>query len=180
MRTFARLYAHWTNMTTNQKQKSRIVPGLAGIVLLMFCMVCCRPDTVCRQEIDVTAGVTTEWLLTDSVGNTTKQIVWDSVSVWGVGNDSLLYNNSYAVGTLGLPLRGDVSLTAFVILWHNTYDTLYIHHDNTRKFISSACGCAIYHTIDTAWAAGTFIDSLYIVNSSVETTQQTNIHLLLQ
>ncbi len=153
---------------------------LVGVILLIFGIVSCRPDTVCRQEIDVTTGITTEWMLTDSVGNATKQIVWDSVSVWGVGNDSLLYDNSYAVGTLGLPLRGDSSLTAFVILWHNEYDTLYIHHDNTRKFISSACGCAIYHTIDTVWSAGTFIDSLYIVNSSVETIQQTNIHLLLR
>lgn len=143
-------------------------------------MASCRPDTVCRQELNITAGVTTEWVLADTMGNATKQIAWDSVSVWGVGNDSLLYNNRFAVETLGLPLLGDSSLTAFVILWHEAYDTLYIQHDNTRKFISSACGCAIYHTIDTAWVAGTFVDSLYIVNSSVEAVQQTNIHLILR
>lgn len=151
-----------------------------GTILLLTGMVGCRPDTVCRQDIQVLAGVTTEWVLTDTAGNTTPQVTWDSVSVWGVGNDSLLYDNTYAVETLALPLRIDTTMSAFVILWHGTYDTLYIHHDNTRKFISSACGCAVYHTLDTTWVAGTFVDSLYIVNSSVETVQQTNIHLRLR
>ncbi len=158
----------------------KIAFRVAVFFLLLLSIVSCRPDTICRQEIDVTAGVTTEWLLTDTAGHQTQQAVFDSVSVWGIGNDSILYNNSLAVATLELPLRTDSTLSAFVILWHGEQDTLYIHHDNTMKFISSACGCAIYHTIDTAWATGTFIDSLYIVNSSVEAAIQTNIHLLLK
>ncbi len=156
----------------------RVLLGVA-VWLLAVGMASCRPDTVCRQDIAVTAGVTTEWVLTDTAGNATQQVAFDSVSVWGVGNDSILYDNGLAVETLRLPLRADSTLTAYVILWHEAFDTLYIRHDNTRKFISSACGCVVYHTIDTAWAAGTFIDSLYIVNSSVETVQQTNIHLRL-
>lgn len=150
------------------------------VASLLIGLASCRPDTVCRQDIDVVAGITTEWVLTDTAGNATQQAAWDSVSVWGIGNDSLLYDNRYAVETLALPLRTDSALSTFVILWHDAYDTLYIHHDNTRKFISSACGCAVYHTIDSTWVAGTFVDSLYIVNSSVETVQQTNIHLLLR
>ncbi len=152
---------------------------LLGAILLTG-MVGCRPDTVCRQDIQVMANITTEWVLTDTAGNITTQVAWDSVSVWGIGNDSLRYDNSYAVETLALPLRIDTTVSAFVILWHGAYDTLYICHDNTRHFISSACGCAVYHTIDTTWVAGTFVDSLYIVNSTVETVQQTNIHLRLR
>lgn len=140
----------------------------------------CTPDAVCRQENTVALGVSVQYLFTDSAGNSTIQNTFDSISVQGINNDSVLYANAHNLSALWLPLRPDTSLTAFSLLWHGQYDTLYVRHNNTLRFISHACGCAIYHTIDSVWHHGNAIDSIAIINSTVETTQQENIQLTMR
>lgn len=139
----------------------------------------CRPDTICRQDTDVALGVSVRWLLTDSTGAVTLQTAFDSIRVQGVGNDSVLYDNGKNVSTLQLPLRADTCVTAFALLWHGAEDTLFVRHDNTRHFISQACGCTVYHTIDTVWHSGNAIDSVAILNSTVESDGQENVQLTM-
>lgn len=150
------------------------------LLLLLGSLVSCQPDTVCRQDNTVALGVSVQYLFTDSAGNTTIQNTFDSISVQGINNDSVLYANAHNLSALWLPLRPDTSLTAFSLLWHGQYDTLYVRHDNTLRFISHACGCAIYHTIDSVWHRGNAIDSIAIINATVETTQQENIQLTMR
>ena len=139
----------------------------------------CRPDTVCRQDTDVAMGVSVCWLQTDSTGTITEQTAFDSIRVQGVGSDSVLYDNSKNLSALRLPLRADTCVTAFALLWHGTEDTLFVRHDNTRHFISQACGCMVYHTIDTVWHSGNAIDSVAILNSTVESEEQENVQLTM-
>ena len=143
-------------------------------------LVACQPDTTCRQSINVAAGIALQGLAVDSLGEASEFTAWDSITVQGVGSDSVLYNNSYNVSRILLPLHTDTNLTAYSILWHEQYDTLYIRHTNTMKFISMACGCAIYHLIDTAWYSGSRIDSIKIVNTAVETVAQDNIRVFVK
>lgn len=143
-------------------------------------LVSCQPDTVCRQDNTVALGISVQYLFTDSAGNTTTLNTLDSISVQGINNDSVLYTNQHNLDALWLPLRPDTSITAFTMLWHNQYDTLYIRHDNTLRFISHACGCTIYHTIDSVWHRGNAIDSIAIINATVETTQQNNLLLTMK
>ena len=152
------------------------------LLLLPFIglLVSCQPDTVCRQYNTVALGISVQYLSTDSAGNTTTHNTFDSISVQGINNDSVLYTNQHNLDALWLPLRPDTSITAFTMLWHNQYDTLYIMHDNTLRFISHACGCTIYHTIDSVWHRGNAIDSIAIINATVETTQQNNIQLTMR
>ena len=127
--------------------------------------------------MNVTAGVTLRGLAVDSAANVTEFASWDSITVQGVGSDSVLYDNSYSVTQLQLPLRSDTTVTAFTLTWHELTETLYIRHDNTQRFVSMACGCAIYHNIDSVWFSGTWIDSVKIINSAVEAVKQENIKL---
>lgn len=150
------------------------------LLLPFLCLLAsCQPDTVCRQDNTVALGVSVQYLFTDSAGNTTTQNTFDSISVQGINNDSVLYTNAHNLDALWLPMRPDTSITAFALLWHEQHDTLYIRHDNTLRFISHACGCAIYHTIDSVWHHGNAIDSIAIINSTVETTQQENLQLTM-
>lgn len=139
----------------------------------------CRPDTICRQDTDVAMGVSVRWLQTDSEGTTAEQNTFDSIRVQGIGNDSVLYNNGRNLSALRLPLRADTCVTAFALLWHGTKDTLFIRHDNTRHFVSQACGCMVYHTIDTVWHSGSAIDSIALINSTIENNEQENIQLTM-
>ena len=139
----------------------------------------CRPDTICRQDTDVAMGVSVRWLQKDSAGTTAEQNTFDSIRVQGIGNDSVLYNNGKNLSALRLPMRPDTCVTAFALLWHGTKDTLFIRHDNTRHFVSQACGCMVYHTIDTVWHSGSAIDSIALINSTIENNEQENIQLTM-
>lgn len=139
----------------------------------------CQPDTGCRLETKVTAGVSVEWYSIDTMGVTTHQTQWDSVTVQGVGTDSILYSNARSIKELRLPLRPDTSLTEYKIQWHGMTERLRIYHDNDRRYISMACGCIIFHTLDTVMSDHTFIEQVEIQNTTVENYEQTNIHLTL-
>ena len=152
-----------------------------GLFLLgLLALSGCRPDTVCRKDTGVALGVSVRWLFTDTLGNSTWQTAFDSITVQGVGNDSVLYDNGKNLSSLWLPMRADTSVTAYLLRWHGEEDTLYIRHDNTRHFISQACGCMVYHTLDTVWHRGSAIDSVTVVNSLVESDEQENIQLTMR
>lgn len=147
----------------------------AVLLLSATFVVSCRPDTICRQDIDVRLGVVVSWQQVDSSGGITTKTAWDSISVQGVANDSLLYANAKNVTTLWLPLRPDTSQTAYVLTWHDKCDTIFVRYDNTRRFISQACGCMVYHTLESVRCGGTIVDSVEVLNSLVETAKQENI-----
>ena len=136
----------------------------------------CQPDTTCRQDLRVNAGITIRWLQVDTTNiTTTEQTAWDSITVQGIHNDSVLYDNQKNVSQLALPLRNDTNITMYSLKWHGMEEILYIRHDNTLQFVSMACGCVIYHNIDSVWCSGTWIDSVRLINSAVETVQQENV-----
>lgn len=145
----------------------------------MFGLLCCEPDSECRQTATINCKVVfaCDSLNADSVKVNFKTI--DSLSVWGVGCDSMLYDNPKNVSSLLLPLRGDTTITKFLMLLHGSTDTLTIYHQNTNNFISLACGCFIYHTIDTVMCSSNLVDSVEILNTAVENYEQDNVKLYL-
>jgi len=152
----------------------RLYIVIVGLVVLF---ASCQPDEKCRQSLDVVAGIALKGTAVDSLGEGTAFTSWDSITVQGVGNDSVLYDNKKAVSRVLVPLRIDTNVTAFTLTWHGVDDVVYIKHDNERRFVSMACGCVIYHTIESVWCKGTWIDSVKLVNSAVETVEQDNMQV---
>ena len=144
-----------------------------------LCLVCCQPDTTCRQNTDVVAGIVLRGMSIDSAGIAHEFASWDEITVQGVGSDSVLYDSCTNVSRILVPLRIDTNITAFSLDWRNAEDIIYFRHDNTRRFISMACGCVVYHTIDSVWCDGTWIDSVKIVNSAVEPVEQDNVRIFV-
>ena len=72
-----------------------------------------------------------------------KNISLDSVSIQGVGQDSILYNNKKSVREVSLPLHKTQNKTQFIFSSGSLIDTLTIEHINTENFISLECGCFI-------------------------------------
>lgn len=138
----------------------------------------CTVDQQCRTAFDVRmqAVFRADSLQADSTYAT--YAIWDSIKVQGLGRDSVLYDNSKGITTLQLPLRPDTTVTAYLLTYHGRTDTLFIIHNNDIQFISLACGEVIYHTIEGFRARGTWIDSIAMIDSTVQATVKDNIRLI--
>lgn len=150
---------------------------LFSLFIILYSFASCEPDTNCHQDLDVRAKIT---LQADSItfeGDTISYTQWDSILVVGVGSDIGLQDKN--IQMMGLELRPDSNLTAYLMLYHNQVDTLYIQHTPRQQFISMACGCAVYHTITATWSTDTRIDSVSIINASVELATEENLRIYL-
>ena len=145
--------------------------------VMAFSFVACEPDTVCYQELGAAVQVTFSGDSITANGDTTRYTQWDSIAVVGIGNDIGMQGKN--IKGMGLELRPDASLTAYLMLYHNQIDTLYIQHTPRQQFISLACGCAVYHTITAAWSTDPRVDSVSIINASVESVAQDNLCIYL-
>ena len=145
--------------------------------LLCSLFAACEPDATCHQELDTAAQITLSADSITATGDTVHYTQWDSLLVVGVGNDMGMHGKK--IKTMDLELRPDTNLTKYLMLYHNQIDTLYILHTPRQQFISMACGCAVYHTITAAWSSDPRVDSVSIINASVEAIAQENLCIYL-
>ena len=148
-----------------------VLPWL--LALGSWFLLSCEPDKVCHQELQVAAQIIFSADSVNAAGDTISYAQWDSIVVVGVGNDVGLKGSN--VKTMGLELRPDTTMTQFLMQYHNQVDTLFIEHTPRVQSISAACGCAIYHTILHAWSSDPRVDSVSIINASVEPMAQDNL-----
>ncbi len=135
----------------------------------------CTPDTVCRQDENVRCVI----VFADA--NTHAALAFDSLTVQGVGSDSILMYNNKNVSKLSLPLRVDTTATSFVLRSGNTYqETITIYHTPAPYFVSMACGCFVYHTIDTIRTDNIVLTQAEILNTAVQNVPEENIRLLIE
>lgn len=171
----------------NQEQRIKTSPfrmwqtKCVRLCLLLFvsCFIfaACEPDAVCHQELGTAVQITLSADSITSAGDTVHYTQWDSIAVVGIGSDIGMQGKGFKV--MGLELRPDTNLTAYLMLYHNQIDTLYIQHTPRQQFISLACGCAVYHTITAAWSSDSRVDSVSIINASVESVAQDNLCIYL-
>ena len=143
------------------------------LALGSFVLLSCEPDKVCHQELQVAAQIILSADSVSATGDTISYAQWDSVLVVGLGSDIVLKDKD--VKKMGLELRPDTTMTQFLMQYHNQVDTLFIEHTPRMQYISAACGCAIYHTILHAWSSDPRVDSVSIINASVESMAQDNL-----
>ena len=136
-------------------------------------LLSCEPDKVCHQELYPAAQIILSADSISAAGDTIVYAQWDSVLVVGLGSDICLKDTN--VEKMGLELRPDTTMTQFLMQYHNQVDTLFIEHTPRMQYISAACGCAIYHTILHAWSSDPRVDSVSIINASVESLAQDNL-----
>lgn len=144
----------------------------------------CSADTECRQKADVFLGVvfSGDSLRLNADSTDYEHATFTSVTgmqITGVGRDSILYGESKSITKAQLPLRPDTNITAFQLQYQGMNDTLYIIHDNQMNFISLACGCFVFHTINDSASYHTchFIDSIRILNSQVTAKKEDHLRI---
>ena len=112
------------------------------------------------------------------MGNSHTYDAWDSLYIQGIGADIVLYSPTQ-LRQLSLTLRPDTTETAYLMLYHGQLDTIIITHTPRTQYVSLACGCAVYHTITGARSSDPRVDSVSVINASVETTAQENLRIYL-
>lgn len=149
------------------------------LLLLVSVFAACTSDTTCRQDLTVCALMTLQADSLDAKEHSVKYTVWDSVSVQAIGNEMYILYNNKNISKMPLYLRPDTTLTVFLVTYHERTDTLFVEHTPRQSFVSLACGCAVYHTITSAWSTDSRVDSVQIINASVENSQQQNLCIYL-
>jgi len=106
----------------------------------------------------------------------------DSITVWGVGSDSLIYDNQ-TLSQIALELNPKSEKTQYVIQTvqkgYTFIDTLSLYHTNQPWFQSMNCGCRVNSTLDSCKTEGSIIQSTVIVNPKVNINQTKNVILYL-
>lgn len=162
-------------MNEGMKKKKYI----SFFIFLFTCFVSCNNDETCRKDRFVTMNVKFyQDTISVNTGDTvTQSLSVDSLTIYGLGVDSILYKNKKKVSSVQLPLNLFAGESSFVLICNDTYDTLTVRHTNKNKFLSLECGNIRVHHIDSAIATGHFFPRATIINPDVNTDDETNIQL---
>ncbi|NLT03452.1 MAG: hypothetical protein GXY09_06295 [Bacteroidales bacterium] len=148
---------------------------LFGLLMTTALLPACQSKG-CYEETDVKVCCSFYW------DDSTAAVSIDSLSVWGVGKDSLIYDNEI-VSLLELELDPNASTTRFVVrVVANNYpflDTLTFLHTNNPRFESMDCDCMVFSTLDTCLTTGRIFLSATLPQRSVTNTKTTHVVLHL-
>lgn len=111
---------------------------------------------------------------------TDEATIAPTLTLQGLGSDSLLLQQANSVSTFSLYLRQDTTATGFVFHFpQEVKDTVYIMHTNYHQVISLDCGCATFFTIDSMRWTRHQLDTLIIKQSQIGTDYEENIRFYL-
>ncbi len=150
--------------------------------MILVLLAACSVDEECRQTESVRCVVVFSCDSVVSNEDTVYTVNFntvDSVTVQGVGSDSVLYNNQKNVSRLSLPLRSDTTETRYQLTLNSHPETLVIQHTNDEYFVSLACGCFVFHAVDTAFGTNGMIVNSEVINTAVQNVEQDNIKIYI-
>jgi hypothetical protein len=163
---------------TNTALKKNFSFWSLGIVLIALLLYGCS-NKGCYDDMSVKLYV--HFYHTNTSGVTSAYSI-DSMSVWGVGSDSLLYTNQ-VLSKLELDLNPNASQTQYVITALQNgqlfIDTLTLIHHNEPWFQSMECGCRVFSTLEGCRVSGVIFKSAVIQDSAVINYTSEHVKLYL-
>jgi hypothetical protein len=142
-----------------------ILPGV-----LLFMLSCTSGS--CFEE--------TESYLKASFYDNVKKILHapDSLTLYGLNNDSMIYNKSSGIQPALIPLNSSTESCKFIIEINGITDTIEFHYSSYPHLISKECGYTFYHQLDTA-PKHTYhnIKDIYTGNKTITNLNVENIRI---
>ncbi|NDV46682.1 hypothetical protein D0T49_06440 [Paludibacter sp. 221] len=141
----------------------------------------CGNDEECRRDkfVRLYAGFYT--VKTDTITGISAEskLSVDSITVKGVGVDSLLYNNSKKLNSVQLQLNKLKTQSDFVFVFNNVVDTIKFGYSSSESYLSFECGTLTTFALDTLNSKHTtnYIDSIIIISPEVSTADVENIKI---
>ncbi len=107
----------------------------------------------------------------------------DSITVKGVGSDSIIYTNQTLSG-FELDLNTNATQTRYLITTQQNgflfVDTLTVEHQNTPWFQSMECGGRVFSTLKGCKVKGVIFESAVIADSAVINQKSEHVRLFIQ
>ena len=147
-------------------------------IIFSVAFIACDTDENCRKDNYIVLKVDFKKAVVDTLGmQRISAFSVDSVTISGLDNDSILYNNRKKISSVDLFLNKFADQSYYEISFNDTIDTLMVWHRNIESYLSFECGCTTTHLVDIIAITGHFIDSISIINYEVNTLNATNIEL---
>lgn len=153
----------------------KFIPGSLFIIFsgIILYLISCTPGS-CFEETEcyVKASFYTREV-------TEKQTAPDSLTLYGLNNDSIIYDNQKNVQPALIPLNSSTDSSTFVIIINKLADTLKFIYSSYPHLISKECGYTFYHHLDTIVPLNHFhaIKDIYYANKTVTNLNVENIRI---
>lgn len=153
--------------------------NILKILLIINCVLIiagCTSDGECRQTVKVSLGV--DFYCMELYNDTFEpRTLTDTVTVFGLNNDSLLANEKLA-SNIRLPLKPFATQTTYIFERKNLLpDTINFIYENENNFISLECGCLVFHKIIDIEHTYYNIDSVAVTNDFIADDHTKNIKI---
>ncbi|MCX6325936.1 MAG: DUF6452 family protein [Bacteroidia bacterium] len=139
----------------------------SGLILFLFS---CTPES-CFEE-------TESYLKATLYKNGTGRLLSpDSLTVYGISMDSIIYNKAKNVQIALLPLNASTDSCIYIIRINGITDTLKLSYSSYPHLISKECGYTFYHNLDSLTYTTNAIDSIDIRKNTITTINEENIRI---
>jgi hypothetical protein len=170
-----------STIITSLRRAGNFFAAIISIVLTVFLFTSCLNEEVCEDV--ATLPVRVGFYRIDTVATTPPRITVDSLTIFGLGNDSLLYNTMNNVGQIELPLNSLSDTTTFVVRWYSPIatqiltDTLVFVYRREPNLISVDCGFVTFFNLRNVLYSGTLINVVTIDNTNIRTTLDEHVKI---
>jgi len=106
-----------------------------------------------------------------------KMTAPDSLTLYGIGNDSIRYKKALKIQPALIPLNASEDNCSFVIRINGVNDTISFNYSTFIRLISKECGYTYYHNLDSVYSTLHNIDSISLNLRNVTTLDGTNISI---
>lgn len=155
---------------------------MGKILTVISCSLLAAISLTSCGDSSCTESTTANAMMTFYSRSTSSALTIDSISVRGIGTDSILYDKSREVKYISVPLRINSNESAFQLNFYRSNssanaqtDTVRFYHQNRPQYISPDCGCSVFYHIDSVSHTRHRIDTVKI--KQPEITNQNEEHL---
>jgi hypothetical protein len=164
----------------NSQLENHHLPGKKSQFFLVACIfiafstsfLSCLNEDICEDVAALPLRI--GFYRIDTAATTSPKMMVDSITVFGLGNDSIIYNNIYNVAQIEVPLNSKTDSCAFVIRLPDlsdaetsSYDTLWFIYQRQPNLISMDCGFVTFYELERINFTKNRIDSIHIEDSNI-------------
>ncbi|MCX6308600.1 MAG: DUF6452 family protein [Bacteroidia bacterium] len=157
------------------KNRSKLAVLVSATVLFLFG---CSSNG-CYEDMSVKLYVN---FYTLNNKNSEVAVQVDSMTVKGVGSDSIIYKNKTLSG-FELDLNTNATQTQYLVTTQQNgflfVDTLTLEHQSAPWFQSMECGCRVFSSLKACRVNGVIFKSAAIADSAVINLKSEHVRLIL-
>ncbi|MFP4019718.1 MAG: DUF6452 family protein [Bacteroidales bacterium] len=142
---------------------------------IIFLLIQCEDDP-CEENLNTPVGVTFHTIDTNGVK---QDVSITSLSVYALDNDSIIADSSSSVHELKLPLNPHKDSCMFILDADSLQDSITFLYTHDKEFVSQDCGFKLVYELDTIISTGHFIDSLNIIQNTVNKSDENHLEIFV-